>query len=118
MPYRPELPDNTSVVDSIQTLVTKMTEANIQLADCIQHLASEKKKLDDLIAAPKTNENETYLIAAKKACKSSIKAWKMSIEAFRYDIEMYESEIDDVLKSNPEAAQTIDLLSKQIAIVH
>lgn len=96
-----EFSELASTVSAIRNLTAAKAEA--QLADCLRNLASEEGMLDSLLAEPKTPANKQYLKAAKEACRAGIKAWTLSIAAYQNDIDMYKSEINAILKRNPEA---------------
>lgn len=103
MPLNHESPELAAAASEIKHLTMEITAAEAQLAGCIKSLASEEGMLESILAKPETPENKEYLKAAKVACTAGIKAWSLSIAAYQNDIDTYKSEIDAILKRNPEA---------------
>ncbi len=103
MPPNHESTEIAGAVSEIKHLTKEITAAESQIADCRKNLASEEGMLASVLATAETSENKEYLEAAKKACTAGIHAWLLSIKAYQNDIDTYKSEINVILKRNPEA---------------
>jgi hypothetical protein len=92
-------------ISAIRDLITAKVEAEAQIADYLEHLASAKAMLHSVRTEPKTPENKQYLKAAGAAWRASIRAYELGIMAYQGDIDSYNEEIDVILKRTPEARQ-------------
>jgi len=98
-----EFPDVDSAAAAIRNLTKAKGDAEAQIAECLEQMASEEAMLASLLAQPKTTTNSEYLKAGKKACRLGIKARKLSIVAYQNDIGIYNLQIGDITKRIPEA---------------
>ena len=100
-----EFPEVEVAVAEVKRLMEAMTETEAQIATCRRGLAEAKGRLVARCAEVRTNENDEYLKAAKKAWQASVKAHELGIVAFRGDIVSYDKDIDAIIKRVPEARQ-------------
>lgn len=103
MPHNTNFNEPEAAMSAIRNMKAAKSEAEAQIANCLQNMASEQMMLDSLLSEQMTLANKQYLKAAKKACQLGIKAWKLSITAYQSDIDSYNAEIDEILKRTPEA---------------
>ena len=105
MSHNPESPELAAAASQVKRLTLEISAAEVQLADCLNNLASEQGMLESILSTTETPKNKEYLEAARIACKAGIKAWSLNIAACQHDIDNYKSEINAILERNPEARQ-------------
>ena len=103
MPTNNESPELAAAVSEIQHLMTEVSAAEAQIADCQKQLSSEEGMLKSILTTAETPTNKEYLEAGKRACNAGIKASLLSITAYQNDINAYKTEISAIYKRNPEA---------------
>jgi|SRR5665647_638793 len=103
MAHNPESSEFARAVSEIQNIKKEITTNQAQIANCQIQSAFEEGMLKTILAKAETPKNKEYLEVAKKACKATIKSWSLSIAAYQNDIDTYKTEINAILKRNPEA---------------